>query len=61
MPNNGTSCIVSIKRFKPNLFHLEQGEMISSEVGFTSSSRFYDYFVRSVGVTPLEWRMQSIQ
>ncbi|SLJ94676.1 MULTISPECIES: helix-turn-helix transcriptional regulator [unclassified Paenibacillus] len=163
MPNNGTSCIVSIERFKPNLFHLGQGEglfkshshaalllfqrncsveaphavndptvqcivqevlkeihssyytpitvselasrhflsesnlrkkftesvgvspkqyiinlrlmeakrmlqqtnkaveMISSEVGFTSSSRFYDYFVRSVGVTPLEWRMQSIQ
>lgn len=58
MPNNGSSCIVSIKRFKPNLFHLEQVEMISSEVGFTSSS---NYFVRSVGVTPLEWRMQSIQ
>ncbi|KOY14914.1 AraC family transcriptional regulator [Paenibacillus xylanivorans] len=36
-------------------------EMISSEVGFTSSSRFYDYFVRSVGVTPLEWRLQNIQ
>ncbi|QOS82721.1 helix-turn-helix domain-containing protein [Paenibacillus sp. JNUCC31] len=34
-------------------------EMISSEVGFTSSSRFYDFFVKSVGVTPLEWRMQN--
>ncbi|MFD0713764.1 helix-turn-helix domain-containing protein [Paenibacillus sp. GCM10027626] len=34
-------------------------EWISSEVGFTSSSRFYDYFVKSVGVTPLEWRKQN--
>ncbi|MBB3108829.1 AraC-like DNA-binding protein [Paenibacillus phyllosphaerae] len=33
-------------------------EAISSEVGFTSSSRFYDYFVKSAGVTPLEWRKQ---
>ncbi|WP_306553729.1 hypothetical protein [Paenibacillus sp. LK1] len=24
MPNNGTSFIVSIERFKPNLFHQEQ-------------------------------------
>lgn len=29
-------------------------ESISSEVGFTSSSRFYDFFVKSVGVTPFE-------
>ncbi|GIO30485.1 MULTISPECIES: helix-turn-helix transcriptional regulator [Paenibacillus] len=34
-------------------------ETISSEVGFTSSSRFYDSFVKSVGVTPLEWRVQA--
>jgi AraC family transcriptional regulator, L-rhamnose operon transcriptional activator RhaR len=34
-------------------------EYISSEVGFTSSSRFYDLFVKSVGVTPLEWRKQN--
>lgn len=34
-------------------------EYIASEVGFTSSSRFYDLFVRMVGVTPLEWRKQS--
>ncbi|WP_391572799.1 helix-turn-helix domain-containing protein [Cohnella sp.] len=33
-------------------------EYISSEVGFTSSSRFYEQFVKSVGVTPLEWRKQ---
>lgn len=31
-------------------------ESISTEVGFTSSSRFYEFFVKSVGVTPLEWR-----
>jgi AraC-like DNA-binding protein len=31
-------------------------EYISSEVGFTSSSRFYDLFVKWVGVTPMEWR-----
>jgi AraC-like DNA-binding protein len=36
-------------------------EYISSEVGFTSSSRFYDLFVKSVGVTPLEWRKQNQQ
>ncbi|MBD2867253.1 AraC family transcriptional regulator [Paenibacillus arenilitoris] len=35
-------------------------ESISTEVGFTSSSRFYDYFVKSAGVTPLEWRNQSL-
>ncbi|MDO3409857.1 AraC family transcriptional regulator [Saccharibacillus sp. CPCC 101409] len=34
-------------------------ETISSEVGFTSSSRFYDFFVKSAGVTPLEWRLKS--
>lgn len=34
-------------------------ESISSEVGFTSSSRFYDYFVKSTGVSPLEWRKQK--
>jgi len=33
-------------------------ESISSEVGFTSSSRFYEFFVKSAGITPLEWRMQ---
>ncbi|OWR31922.1 AraC family transcriptional regulator [Saccharibacillus sp. O23] len=31
-------------------------ESISSEVGFTSSSRFYELFVKSAGMTPLEWR-----
>ncbi|CAH1210117.1 MULTISPECIES: AraC family transcriptional regulator [Paenibacillus] len=31
-------------------------ETIAAEVGFTSSSRFYDSFVKSVGATPLEWR-----
>ncbi|MFD0696557.1 helix-turn-helix domain-containing protein [Paenibacillus sp. GCM10027628] len=31
-------------------------EYISSEVGFTSSSRFYDLFVKWVGMTPMEWR-----
>ncbi|GLX66535.1 hypothetical protein MU1_08790 [Paenibacillus glycanilyticus] len=36
-------------------------ESISSEVGFTSSSRFYDFFVRAVGVTPYEWRKQLIK
>lgn len=36
-------------------------EFISSEVGFTSSSRFYEQFVKSVGVTPLEWRKQNQQ
>ncbi|NUU76800.1 AraC family transcriptional regulator [Paenibacillus xylanilyticus] len=34
-------------------------EIISSQVGFTSSSRFYDYFVKFTGVTPLEWRMHN--
>ncbi len=34
-------------------------ESISYEVGFTSSSRFYNFFVKAVGVTPLEWRKQS--
>lgn len=33
-------------------------ESISSEVGFTSSSRFYEFFVKSAGITPLEWRVQ---
>jgi len=33
-------------------------EYISSEVGFTSSSRFYDQFIKTVGITPLEWRKQ---
>ncbi|MFB9326195.1 helix-turn-helix domain-containing protein [Paenibacillus aurantiacus] len=36
-------------------------ESISSEVGFTSSSRFYDFFVKSEGITPLEWRKQALQ
>ncbi|MCD9020844.1 AraC family transcriptional regulator [Cohnella silvisoli] len=34
-------------------------EFISSEVGFTSSSRFYDLFVKSVGATPSEWRSRN--
>ncbi|WP_313996793.1 AraC family transcriptional regulator [uncultured Paenibacillus sp.] len=34
-------------------------DSISSEVGFTSSSRFYDFFVKSFGITPLEWRKQN--
>jgi AraC family transcriptional regulator, L-rhamnose operon transcriptional activator RhaR len=34
-------------------------EYISSEVGFTSSSRFYNLFVKSIGITPLEWRKQN--
>ncbi len=33
-------------------------ESISSEVGFTSSSRFYEFFVKSSGITPLEWRVR---
>ncbi|WP_231570970.1 helix-turn-helix domain-containing protein [Gordoniibacillus kamchatkensis] len=36
-------------------------EFISSEVGFTSSSRFHDLFVKHVGATPLEWRKQARQ
>jgi hypothetical protein len=36
MPNNG-SFIVSIERFKPHLFHLEQGEGL-----FKSHSHAYD-------------------
>ncbi|WP_435170315.1 AraC family transcriptional regulator [Paenibacillus glycanilyticus] len=36
-------------------------ESISSEVGFTSSSRFYDFFVKAVGVTPFEWRKQNMK
>lgn len=31
-------------------------EFIASEVGFTSSSRFHDLFVKHAGKTPLEWR-----
>ncbi|MBD2872944.1 AraC family transcriptional regulator [Paenibacillus arenilitoris] len=34
-------------------------EFIASEVGFTSSSRFYELFVKHVGKTPLEWRNES--
>ena len=34
-------------------------EYISFEVGFTSSSRFHELFVKSEGVTPLEWRKQN--
>ncbi|SDS04686.1 AraC-type DNA-binding protein [Paenibacillaceae bacterium GAS479] len=34
-------------------------EWISAEVGFTSSSRFYEFFIKSTGVTPLEWRKQN--
>jgi AraC family L-rhamnose operon transcriptional activator RhaR len=33
-------------------------ELISSEVGFTSSSRFHDLFIKHEGKTPLEWRKQ---
>jgi AraC-type DNA-binding domain-containing proteins len=33
-------------------------EAISNEVGFSSCGRFYDFFVKTVGVTPLEWRKQ---
>lgn len=33
-------------------------EWISSEVGFTSSSRFHELFVKHFGKTPLEWRKQ---
>ncbi|MFE0558471.1 AraC family transcriptional regulator [Paenibacillus sp. NPDC058910] len=35
-------------------------EFIASEVGFTSSSRFYDLFIKHVGKTPLEWRKESL-
>ncbi|ACT01666.1 AraC family transcriptional regulator [Paenibacillus sp. JDR-2] len=35
-------------------------ETISAEVGFHSSSRFYDFFFKSVGMTPLEWRRQCV-
>lgn len=31
-------------------------EFIASEVGFSSSSRFHDLFVKHVGMTPMEWR-----
>ncbi|CAH0117712.1 HTH-type transcriptional activator RhaR [Paenibacillus sp. CECT 9249] len=34
-------------------------DSISTEVGFTSSSRFYDFFLKSFGMTPLEWRKQN--
>ncbi|WP_256992436.1 AraC family transcriptional regulator [Paenibacillus sp. XY044] len=34
-------------------------DSIASEVGFTSSSRFYEFFIKSTGVTPFEWRKQS--
>lgn len=34
-------------------------DYISSEVGFTASSRFYDLFVKSVGLTPSEWRNRN--
>jgi hypothetical protein len=37
MENNGTPFIVSIERFKPNWFHLEQGEGL-----FKSHSHAYD-------------------
>lgn len=40
MPNNGISLIVSTERFKPNLFHLEQGESI-----FKSHSHDYDELI----------------
>ncbi|MCM3626853.1 AraC family transcriptional regulator [Paenibacillus glycanilyticus] len=36
-------------------------ESISSEVGFTSSSRFYDFFVKAEGITPFEWRKQQLR
>lgn len=34
-------------------------ESISAEVGFTSSSRFYEFFTKANGATPLEWRKQN--
>ncbi|WP_340023673.1 AraC family transcriptional regulator [Paenibacillus sp. FSL K6-1096] len=34
-------------------------EIISHEVGFTSSSRFYHFFVKAEGTTPLEWRKKA--
>lgn len=34
-------------------------EFIASEVGFSSSSRFHDLFVKNVGMTPLEWRKEG--
>lgn len=34
-------------------------EWISSEVGFTSSSRFHELFVKHFGKTPLEWRKRE--
>lgn len=34
-------------------------EWISSEIGFTSSSRFHELFVKHFGKTPLEWRKQQ--
>jgi len=34
-------------------------EFIASEVGFTSSSRFHDLFIKQSGKTPLEWRKNS--
>jgi AraC-like DNA-binding protein len=34
-------------------------EFISTEVGFSSSSRFHDLFTKREGATPFEWRMQD--
>lgn len=34
-------------------------DFISSAVGFTSSSRFYELFEKATGVTPLNWRRQN--
>ncbi|WP_284238340.1 AraC family transcriptional regulator [Paenibacillus glycanilyticus] len=34
-------------------------EFIASEVGFTSSSRFFALFIKHVGKTPLEWRNEK--
>ncbi|GLX68924.1 AraC family transcriptional regulator [Paenibacillus glycanilyticus] len=34
-------------------------EFIATEVGFSSSSRFHEVFVKHVGMTPMEWRRQG--
>lgn len=34
-------------------------EFIATEVGFTSSSRFHESFIKYTGMTPLEWRKNS--
>lgn len=51
---------VRLNEAKRLLSHTDKPvEFIASEVGFTSSSRFYELFIKHVGKTPLEWRNES--